>query len=169
MLIAHPPCTYLTVSGAWCYNVERFGDKALKRIKLREEAEQFFMMFVNADCDHIAIENPVGTMSSTYRKPDQIIQPYFFGDPFMKTTCLWLKNLPELVQTHFDKPQIEYKEWVDKNGKKKRQDLASFTAVKLKGEERSKARSKTFDGIAREISKQWSEYILNEQQTQGIS
>lgn len=160
LIVAHPPCTYLTVSGAWCYDVARFGEKAIQRMKLREEAETFFMAFANADCEHIAIENPVGTMSSKWRKPNQIIQPWYFGDPYMKTTCLWTKNLPNLVQTHFEKPVIEYKEWVDKNGKKKRQDMASFKCAGMSKEERQRQRSKTFPGIAKAIATQYSEYIL---------
>ena len=97
LIIAHPPCTYLTVTGNRWFNVERSGEKALKRIADREEAAKFFMAFVNADCDRIAIENPVGYMNSHYRKPNQIIQPYMFGDPAEKKTCLWLKGLPNLV------------------------------------------------------------------------
>ena len=96
LIIAHPPCTYLTVTGNRWFNVEKYGDKARERIKLREEAKEFFMKFVNADCDHIMIENPVGVMSTAYRKPDQTIHPYYFGDPYEKRTCLWLKGLPKL-------------------------------------------------------------------------
>ena len=96
LIIAHPPCTYLTVTGNRWFNVEKYGEKALKRISGREEAAAFFMQFANADCDHIAIENPVGYMSTHYRKPDQIIQPYMFGDAFEKKTCLWLKGLSPL-------------------------------------------------------------------------
>lgn len=70
LIIAHPPCTYLTVTGNRWFNVEKYGEKALERIKLREEAKKFFMAFANADCDHIAIENPVGVMSTSWRKPD---------------------------------------------------------------------------------------------------
>ena len=84
MIIAFPPCTFLTVTGNRWFNVERYGDKALKRIEDRKEAIDFFMLFANADCDKIAIENPVGIMSSEYRKPNQIIQPYQFGDAFEK-------------------------------------------------------------------------------------
>lgn len=75
LLIAHPPCTYLTVTGNRWFNVERYGEKAIQRAKDREEAVEFFMVFANADCDHICIENPVGTMSTRWRKADQIIQP----------------------------------------------------------------------------------------------
>lgn len=161
LIIAHPPCTFLTVAGGWLFNVQRFGDKALQRMKDREEAERFFMCFVNAECDHIAIENPVGTMNSRYRKPDQIIQPWQFGDPFMKTTCLWTRNLPNLVHTHSEKPVIEYKEWVDKNGRKKRQDMASFKCAGMSKEQRQRERSRTFPGIAKAIAQQWSEYLEN--------
>ena len=84
LIIAHPPCTYLTVTGNRWFNVEKYGEKAIKRIADREEAAKFFMTFVNADCDKIAIENPIGFMNTYYRKPDQIIQPWMFGDPFEK-------------------------------------------------------------------------------------
>ena len=78
------------------------------------------MQFVNAECSHIAIENPVGIMSTVYRKPDQIINPWQFGDPVPKTTCLWLKGLPQLIPTVTEKPDMEYLEWVDaKTGRKK--------------------------------------------------
>lgn len=100
LIIAHPPCTYLTVAANKLYSVEKYGDKAVKRIENREKAIAFFMEFVNADCDHIAIENPIGVISSRHRKPDQIIQPYYFGHPFRKSTCLWLKNLPKLKPTN---------------------------------------------------------------------
>ena len=159
LIVAHPPCTYLTVAGAWLYNVERFGDKAIKRMADRKEAEEFFLKFTTCDCDHVAIENPVGTMSTTYRKADQVIQPWHYGDPFMKSTCLWLKGLPLLQQTHFEKPKVEYKEWVDKNGKHKRQDLASYKGSFLRGADRQRLRSKTFPGIAKAIASQWKDVI----------
>ena len=97
LIIAFPPCTYLTVTGNRWFNVDRYGEKAIKRHKNREEAVKFFMAFANADCERIAIENPVGIMSSEWRKPDQIINPWQFGDAFEKKTCLWLKGLPELT------------------------------------------------------------------------
>lgn len=159
LLIAHPPCTYLTVSGNRWFSVEKYGDKALQRIKDREDAVNFFMRFVNADCDKIAIENPIGVISTVYRKADQIIQPWMFGDNETKSTCLWLKNLPLLVPSVTEKPEIEYKEWTDKDGKKKRQSLWYFNALaKAKSnEERRTLRSKTFKGIAEAIANQWSE------------
>ena len=100
MIIAFPPCTYLTVTGNRWFNIERYGDKAVQRHKDRADAIKFFLAFANANCDKIAIENPVGIMSSEWRKPNQIINPYQFGDPFEKKTCLWLKGLPELKPTN---------------------------------------------------------------------
>lgn len=100
LIIAHPPCTYLTVSGNRWFDVERYGEKAIQRAKDREEGAEFFMKFAKFDdCDHIAIENPIGIMSTRWRKADQIIQPYQFGHPYTKQTCLWLKNLPKLNPT----------------------------------------------------------------------
>ena len=92
MIIAFPPCTFLTVAGNRWFNEEKYGEKAIKRKVDREEAVKFFMLFAKANCEKIAIENPVGIMSSIWRKPDQIIQPYMFGDPYEKKTCLWKKG-----------------------------------------------------------------------------
>ena len=100
MIIAFPPCTYLTVTGNRWFNVERYGESAVQRHRDRVDAIKFFMAFANADCERIAIENPVGIMSSKWRKPNQIINPYEFGDPFEKKTCLWLKGMPELKPTN---------------------------------------------------------------------
>ena len=155
LIIAHPPCTYLTVTGNRWFNVERYGDKAIQRIKDREEAAKFFMQFANADCEHIAIENPVGYMSTHYRKPNQIIQPYMFGDAFEKKTCLWLKNLPLLKSTNIVEPP---KRSYYKSGKSMPAWYAN--AWKLPKDERSKLRSKTFSGIAAAIAEQWGNYLL---------
>ena len=92
LVIAHPPCTYLTTTGNRWFNIEKYGEKARERIKLREEAKDFFMEFANAKCEHIAIENPVGVMSTTWRKPDQIIQPWWFGDSFEKKNMFMAKK-----------------------------------------------------------------------------
>lgn len=151
MIIAFPPCTYLTVTGNRWFNIERYGDKAIQRHKDREEAIKFFMMLANADCEKIVIENPVGVMSSEWRKPDQIINPYQFGDPFEKKTCLWIKGLPNLVPTDVVNPP-------------KRTEFASgktmpawyAEAWKLPKEERAKLRSKTFPGIAKAMATQWT-------------
>lgn len=94
LIIAHPPCTYLTVTGNRWFNEERYGERAKARKIEREIAAEFFMHFVHANCFRIAVENPIGYMSTYYRKPDQISQPYWFGDPERKSTCFWLKNLP---------------------------------------------------------------------------
>nr|DAG56052.1 MAG TPA: tRNA (cytosine(38)-C(5))-methyltransferase [Caudoviricetes sp.] len=96
-MIAFPPCTYLTNTGNRWFNVERYGEKARERIAQRIKAREFFMRLYNANIKHIAIENPIGHINTAFRKPDQIIQPYFFGDPERKSTCLWLKGLPPLT------------------------------------------------------------------------
>ena len=154
ILIAHPPCTYLTVTGNRWFNVERYGDKALQRIKDRTAAAQFFMEFVNADCKHIAIENPVGYMSTHYEKPTQIIQPYMFGHEAQKKTCLWLKNLPKLEATKVVTPPRRVK---FKSGKTMPEWYAK--AWHLPADERSKMRSQTFEGIAKAMAEQWGSYI----------
>lgn len=114
LIIAHPPCTYLTAAGNAWFNVEKYGDKAIERYRKRELAIDFFMEFVNADCDRIAIENPIGCMSRVFKKPNQIIQPYQFGHPVRKSTCLWLKNLPELKPT--DMVDFDVKHSAGKSG-----------------------------------------------------
>ena len=106
LIIAHPPCTYLTNTGNSWFNVDKYGDKAIKRKQDREKAIEFFMSFVNANADKIAIENPIGIISTHYRKPNQIIHPYYFGDPERKSTCLWLKNLAPLKPTNIVEPNI---------------------------------------------------------------
>ncbi len=150
LIIAHPPCTYLTVTGNRWFNVERYGEKALKRIADREEAAKFFMKIVNAHCDRIAIENPIGYMSTYYRKPNQIIQPYMFGDAFEKKTCLWLKGVEPLKPTNEVEPP-ERKKF--ESGKTMPTWYAE--AWHLPKEERAKLRSKTFPGIAKAMAEQW--------------
>lgn len=146
IIIAFPPCTDLCVSGARHFKKKREDGSQQKSI-------DFFMQFVNADCKKIAIENPVGIMSNIYRKPDQIIQPYFFGDNAQKTTCLWLKGLNKLVPTNIvDKG--EFVEFVSKSGTIKRQPKWYYDALKC-GEDRGKIRSKTFKGIAKAMAEQW--------------
>lgn len=151
MIIAFPPCTYLTVTGNRWFNVDTYGEKAIKRHKDRRKAIDFFMSIANADCDRIAIENPVGVMSTEWRKPNQIIQPYEFGDPFEKKTCLWLKGLPILESTNVVTPPPRTK---FKSGK----TMASWysDALKLPKEDRSKLRSRTFPGIAKAMAEQWA-------------
>ena len=151
LIIAHPPCTYLTVTGNRWFNVEKYGDKARERIKLREEAKEFFMAFANADCDHIAIENPVGVMSTSWRKPNQYVDPYWFGDPYQKRTCLWLKGLPKLKATDMVEPEARI---VYKSGS----SLPAWYADASKSSpaERSRIRSQTFPGFAEAMAEQWS-------------
>lgn len=152
LLIAHPPCTYLTVTGNRWFNVDRYGEKAIQRNKDRQESIKFFMDFVNADCQKIAIENPIGVMSSEWRKPDQIINPWMFGDAFEKKTCLWLKGLPELTPTNI--VEIPPRKKFD-SGKTMPSWYAE--AWHLPKEERAKLRSKTFPGIAKAMAAQWSD------------
>ncbi len=104
MIIAFPPCTYLSNAGTRHYSRRVNPEwKVLEREAKRKEAYDFFMQFVYADCARIAIENPVGYMNKNYRKPDQIIHPYYFGDSYTKRTCLWLKGLPLLYPTNIVK------------------------------------------------------------------
>lgn len=153
IVLAFPPCTYLTNAGNRWFNVERYGEKAVQRYEYRRKAIEFFMLFVNCECNHIAIENPIGCMSTIYRKPDQIIHPYMFGDPERKSTCLWLKNLPELKPTEIVKPEIyEYK-----NGKGT-DSKWHMESMNMPPKERAIYRSKTFPGIARAMAEQWGNY-----------
>jgi site-specific DNA-cytosine methylase len=152
MIIAFPPCTYLTNAGTRHFSRRINPDwKVDAREQLRKEAFEFFMLFANADCDRIAIENPVGIMSSTYRKPNQIINPWQFGDPYEKKTCLWLKGLPELKPTNI--VDIPPRKQFD-SGKSMPAWYAE--AWHLPKEERAKLRSKTFPGIAKAMAEQWA-------------
>lgn len=151
MIIAFPPCTYLTNTGNSWFNVQKYGQRALARHVLRESAVNFFMQFVNADCERIAIENPIGHMSTRYKKPSQIIHPYMFGDAERKATCLWLKGLPCLTPTNIVEPNIV----VYKNGKGTDSPWHMNT-MSLPPKERAKMRSKTFPGVAEAMAEQWS-------------
>jgi hypothetical protein len=155
LMIAHPPCTYLAVSGArWLYNKD--GSKNEERWKNQSEALDFVRLLLDAPIPRIALENPVSVISTQVRKPDQIVQPYEYGDQATKTTCLWLKNLPLLVPTKLV-DRGEFVEWEDKNGKKKRQAkwyLDALSKAKT-AEERRTLRSKTFMGIANAMADQW--------------
>jgi len=161
LMIAFPPCTHLASSGAPHFEKKQKDGR-------QQEGIDFFMKLVNAPIDKIAIENPIGIMSKVYKSPNQIIQPYYFGDPFNKSTCLWLKNLPHLFHnsspnlfgdqvTHSKKEELEFFEWTDKKGNKKRQPLWYYKALleAKTNEERSKLRSKTFPGIAKAMAEQW--------------
>lgn len=150
LIVGHPPCTYLTTTGNRWFNEEKYGDAARERKQKRAEAAEFFMKIANADCEHIAIENPLGFMSTYWRKPDQTIQPYMFGDPFEKRTCLWLKNLPPLEPTNVVEPPPRQ---VLSSGKTMPRWYSNC------GGDRPKARSKTFPGIAKAIATQWTSYL----------
>lgn len=141
LIIAHPPCTYLTVAGNKHYS---------KRPDLYEPAVAFAKMFMD-HAPRVAIENPVGRLSSLWRKPDQIVQPYFFGDPFTKTTCLWLKGLPHLTPTNMVEKGERH---VTKGGK----SLPVWYNLPP-GPERSKIRSRTFQGFADAMADQWGKEI----------
>jgi len=164
IMIAHPPCTYLAVSGAqWYYHPEdrdlptdlrRPHPRYPHRAKDREDAVDFFMALANAPIEKIAIENPIGIISSRWRKPDQVVQPYMFGDEATKTTCLWLKNLPLLVPTDM----VGKGERVHFKSGKSQPKWYSDAFVKAKShEERRTMRSKTFLGMARAMADQWTE------------
>lgn len=141
MLIAFPPCTHLCVTGA------RWFTEGKKPISLQYEARDFFMNFVNADCPKIAIENPVGRMSTYFRKPNQIINPWQFGHTTNKKTCLWLKGLPLLEPTKIIPKELRTNEiWKSKfNGK----------SISWSSDECKRLRSKTFPGIATAMAQQW--------------
>ena len=150
IIIAHPPCTDLAVSGARHFARKRADGSQQRSIDL-------FLAFTKLSCERIAIENPVSIMSSIYRKPDQIIQPWQFGHPVSKKTCLWLKGLPKLVSTDIVAPEVIHSKgksggysgasWnvYDENGK----------AIRYGDPRVARARSKTFPGIAQAMAEQW--------------
>jgi len=158
MILAFPTCTYLTNAGTRHYSRRINPEwKVVEREKKREEAAEFFMLFANADCDKIAIENPVGYMNSSYRKPDQIIHPYYFGDNFKKRTCLWLKGLPKLEHTDLlVEPEPMYICQGELSKGKKIGWCEGIKGTSGGQEGRAKARSKTFPGIAKAMAEQWA-------------
>lgn len=150
MMIAFPPCTHLATSGARHF-AKKIADGR------QQQGIDFFMALINAPIERIAVENPIGIMSTKYRKPDQIIQPWQFGDKAQKSTCLWLKNLPKLVPTDVvDKG--EFFEFTSKKGVKKKMAMWYYKALleAKTPEQRSTLRSKTFEGIAHAMATQWT-------------
>ena len=144
LLIAHPPCTYLSVSGM------HWTTRGLRDPKLTEEALDFVRLFMDAPIKRIAIENPVSIISSRIRKPDQIIQPYQFGHDASKKTCLWLKNLPPLRPTSFVEPRVV-------NGRPRWDNQTDNGQNKLPpSKDRWRLRSRTSEGIAWAMASQWS-------------
>lgn len=161
-IIAFPPCTYLSSVGNRWFALEKDSIEWCRvRHKMREAAAKFFMLFVNHPCNYIAIENPVGYMNTVYRKPDQIIEPYQFGDPFKKRTCLWLKGLPKLEYTNIlPKPGPFY---ISKGEKTKGRRIGFVEGIKgMSPIERQRVRAKTFPGIANAMAEQWGDFLLNE-------
>ena len=139
MIIAFPPCTDLAVSGAAWFEQKRKDGR-------QQASVEFFMKFANVKCKRVAIENPVGIMSTQWRKPDQIVQPYEYGHMEQKKTCFWLKGLPKLVETENVKEQMLLLP------KKERERIHYMSP----GPERAKLRSKTFPGIAKAMAMQWA-------------
>ena len=157
MMIAFPPCTDLAVSGARHFE-RKIADGS------QQKSIDFFMKLANCSIPQIAIENPIGIMSSLWRKPDQIIQPWQFGDKAQKSTCLWLKNLPKLEHTNIVE-KGEFFEFTSKKGEKKRMPMWYYKALQeaKTPEQRRTLRSKTFKGIAEAMAKQWTDIKTNNQ------
>lgn len=148
LIIAHPPCTDLAVSGA-----RHFAQK--QKDGRQQKSIVFFMSCALADCDRIAVENPVCIMSSAWRKPDQIVQPFWFGHPYRKTTCLWLKGLPPLQPTDTVEPG-EFDEYgFSKNFATRYAVDESGKIISWNDPRTAKARSKTPSGLARAMAEQW--------------
>lgn len=163
MVLAFPPCTYLTVTGNRWFDVDRYGDKARERHRLRDEAAEFFGLFTAlGHVPMVAIENPVGVMSTRYRKPDQIVHPWWFGDAERKATCLWLKGLPPLTATNPVEPRVV----AYKNGRGTDSPWHMDT-MKLPPAERARARSKTFPGVADAMATQWGAWALRQRENGG--
>lgn len=149
MMIAFPPCTYLSYVGVRHW-------KKLGRAEKREKAMDFFIFLINAPIYRICIENPVGWPNTVYRKPDQIIHPYYFGEAVQKRTCLWLKNLPLLKYEHtrIEKPPPLF---YSKGEKTKGKPISWVEGISRVGtiKDRQKARGRTFQGIANAMADQW--------------
>jgi hypothetical protein len=154
MGIFFPPCTFLTCTGNKWFKPE-FESRFPTRKKDRELAVDFFMKIANSPIDKIAIENPIGIMSTRFRKPDQIVHPYMFGEPERKATCLWLKGLPKLIPTNIIKPEI----YTYANGKT--DSIWHMKTMKLPKNQRSIERSKTFTGFAKAMAEQWTDSVDN--------
>jgi site-specific DNA-cytosine methylase len=143
LMIAHPPCTHLASSGA-----RHFAKKIVDG--RQQQGIDFFMELVNSNIPKYAIENPIGIMSTKYKKPDQIINPWEYGHETTKATCLWLKGLPKLKPTNIvGKGNV----WVAKSGK--RMSKWYYDSSCLNPKDREKMRNKTFQGIADAMAKQW--------------
>jgi len=139
--IFFPPCTYLTVSANKWYKDQPERKSGVlvgrKRVVARKNAIKFFMNLYNCDIPKVAVENPIGVMSSSFRKPDQVLQPWMFGHGETKATCLWLKGLPKLIPTNIVEGRVQRLHYLPNT------------------KDRAKLRSKTYLGIARAMAKQW--------------
>lgn len=154
LMIAHPPCTYLSVSGLHWNARGRLVDGGRPRAELTEEALGFVRQLMEAPIPRIALENPVGCISSRIRKPDQIIQPYQFGSDASKATCLWLKRLPLLKPTEYVEPRIVIgkKRWANQTDSGQNKLAPSAT--------RAADRAVTYPGIAAAMANQWSAFCV---------
>jgi site-specific DNA-cytosine methylase len=161
LMIGHPPCTYLSFAGNRWFNIERYGQKAIQRHKLKNEALVFFERLWVADIKHICIENPRGIIQQKI-KHHQTIQPYFFGDSCSKTTLLWLKNLPKLIHHKNVDLFCDKKTHVNKGEmcKAGSVELFGFHTLSMTKADKSRLRSKTFAGIANAMAEQWGNYLL---------
>lgn len=149
LIIAHPPCTYLCRAGA-CRLYPKHGQLNMDRYRLGQQAKRFFLSILNADCEHIAVENPIPLRVYELPPYSQIIQPYEYGEPYSKKTCLWLKNLPKLEPTHI---LTEYKPYIScfTSSNKGNKDKAGVSRAGGS----SVVRSRTFHGIAKAMAMQW--------------
>lgn len=155
MMIAHPPCTYISYAGIRWFNIHRYGNAAIERIDKMNDAIKFFLLMWNAPIGKICIENPRGFIQN-FLKPSQTIQPYYFGDETSKTTLLWLKGLEPLAHTKgndlFNTKTHVFKGAMCSSGS---EALFGTHTLRLSKAERSKLRSKTFPGIAQAMALQW--------------
>lgn len=146
LAIFHPTCTYLTISANKWYKDQPLRKSGTlvgaERRVARVEAIDFFMKLYNCEIPHIAVENPIGVMSTEFRKPDQVLQPWMFGHGETKATCLWLRGLPKLVPSNIVA------------GREQKMHLLPKT------KDRAKLRSKTYSGIAEQMAVQWSQYLF---------
>lgn len=180
MVIAFPPCTYLCSSGM------HWTTRGLRDPQLTEDAVEFVKKIWNMDCPRIAIENSIGVLSNRLQKPDQIIQPWMFGEDASKQTCLWLKGLPQLTPTSIFPPK-GWEQSTDSSGEMKK--VNGFWFKNINGgklptwgnqtasgqnklgpsEDRSRIRSKTYRGVAKSMATQWSKLLLGDEEPKLVT
>jgi len=170
LFICFPPCTYLSSAGLYLCDIKQYGKKAIERIKKRNMAINFFLDLYSLPIKYMCLENPLGHISANILKPSQIIHPYYFGEPHLKRTALWLKNLPNLEyrliddlfgsSTAIKKPDPTQTTICKKTGKiKNRYFTDSIVNNTIKT---AHTRNKTFVSIAQAMAQQWGEFIINE-------